>query len=338
MGGTSQGIRTASLLEPEKADLGGKSLLLSLDSDILQKNQLFYPMKKHPFAMIFIGLLLLSSCGSSEPEKTEVDTPTDQMDEAKEEALPPPSTIEFMAAFDEAMHEHRVILEGYLQLPGTMYTSGEKGSLDFTRRPFQRYGDDINVSIRMGDCANCMAKVADKYSRDDLKVNTDDGQVVGPNQRVRVTGKLRVHASSVSKSGVSVSLDPEKIERAEEQDLDYAGMGAVKVTTENLFDTTLTETFAVATGKLEIPYLVFMNDDVSLNLKVGKEHISASFLFGDGPNLIAEIPEQYTKKDFKIKDHNGKLIRLDKPVTLYGTRTAPKADYAGILYVERVEQ
>jgi hypothetical protein len=115
-------------------------------------------------------------------------------------------------------------------------------------------------------------------------------------------------------------------------------MGAVLVTPENLFDTTLSETFAVAKGKLEIPYLVFMSDDISLNLKVGKEHISASFLFGDGPNLIEDVPENYTKKDFKIKDHTGKLIRLDKPVTVYGTRTAPKADYGGILYVERVEQ
>ena len=184
-----------------------------------------------------------------------------------------------------------------------------------------------------------MAKVADKYTPDDLKVTSNDGEtVIGPNERVRITGTLSIYESSTSSSGLSVSLRKGKVEKIDEVELDYASMGALAITKENLFDTTLKYTFSMAEGKLKIPSMLFMNDDVNLNMPFGKENLSVSFVFGEGPNTIEDIPSNYSKKDFKIHDYQDNIINLNKPVTVYGTRTPPRNDYGGILYVERIEQ
>lgn len=296
-------------------------------------------MKKHlVFAFACMALFLTACGGGSSEAYNDTESQTAPI-EKKEE--PKPIEMDFMSAFSMDNNSKLVSIEGYLQLPSTMYTSGNSGSLNFSQRPGQRYGDDIRVSLNLGKCKNCMAKVADKYTADDLKVTADDGKtVIGPNQRVRITGHLSMYEASAatSPSNLSLSIRKGKVEKVEEIELDYAAMQPLAITPENLFDSTLRYSFSMVEGKIQIPSMLFMNNDVNLNIPIGKEKLSVSFLFGAGPNTIEDIPKDYGKKDFKIHDYQDKIIDLNKPVKLYGTRTPPREDYGGILYVERIEQ
>jgi hypothetical protein len=244
----------------------------------------------------------------------------------------------YAQVFDTLNHEKEVIVEGYLQLPTMMFTGGNDAQVDFHARPYQRYGQNVIASITTGSCNNCMTPLGEKYQLSDLKMKADDGAEVLANQRVRLTGKLRVHSSSVGNSGVSASLDVTKIEKIPEVDLDYSQFDVVKLGKENLYDSTLDYALSMAESRIEIPTMLFMENDVTLNMMVGGERLGVNFVFGEGPNHIETIPANYSKKDFKIRDHKGELINLNKSVKVWGTRSTPRKNSPGILYVEHVEQ
>lgn len=251
---------------------------------------------------------------------------------------PKPINLTYEQVFDKGNDGQLAIIEGYLQLPNMMYTSGESAQVDFHARPYQRHGRNVIANITTGSCNNCMAKLGEKYQLSDLKMKADDGVEVLPNQRVRLTGKLSVYTSVSSEDGLSVSLNVTKIEKIPEIEIDYSTLEAVKIGKENLFDTTLNYAFSMAEGKIGIPSMLFMENDVTLDLPVGGKNLAVNFSFGTGPNQIEPVPSNYTNADFKIHDHKGNLIKLGKSVKVWGTRSTPKTDYPGILYVEHVEQ
>lgn len=300
------------------------------------KRKAMIKMKKQFCGLLIGATVLFAACGSGDNQ----DPPEITENQITEKVVEEPKATEmaFEDAFSIDANGKMAMIEGYMQLPASMYSSNNSGSIDFSYRPNQRHGESIRMSLQMGNCKNCMKKLADKYDKNDLEVTTEDGTIVGPNVRVRVTGKLRVYESSIEGSGVSVSISNQKIEKVEEVELDYSAMGALKISSENFFDSTLKYVFSTVEGKIEIPTMLFMQDDATLSMKVGKENLSISFLFGNEPNHIEDIPKNYSKKDFKIHDFEDKIIDLKKPVKLYGTRTPPRKDYGGILYVERVEQ
>ncbi len=184
-----------------------------------------------------------------------------------------------------------------------------------------------------------MDELPDQYTSGDLRLVADDGKEIGAHQRVRLTGNLRVRESRLSANGFSATLDVTKIEQLEDMPIDFASLNPIEITKANLMDTTLADNaLSYVQGKLSIPTMLFMDSDISLNMAVGGQELSVSFMFGTGPNQIEDIPKDYEKSDFKIHDHTGKLINLNKPVKLYGNRSKPKADSPGTLYVEHVEQ
>lgn len=285
--------------------------------------------------MAALFAVALSGCGGNS-ESQEVP----QTDSAEGAVVEPvkPLSLEFTKAFDEAMNDQEVEIEGYLQLPSMMYTSGKSAQVDFTARPYQRYGSHITANISTGSCNNCMKALGEKYDINDLHVKDNDGTEVGPNQRVRITGRLSVYASALSENGHSASLYPSKIEKIDEVELDYSTMNAVTLTKANLLDTTLKYALSYVESKVEIPSILFMENDVTLNAKVAGQHLPVNFLFGTGPNQIEPIPSNYSKEDFKIHDYKGELVNLNKPLKLWGNRSTPDEKNPGIFYVERIMQ
>jgi hypothetical protein len=277
--------------------------------------------------------LFMVACGNNAPSS---DTSTANVPSVPAE--PAPERLDYEKAFDTARHDKTVILEGYLQLPNMMYTSGNEAQVDFHARPYQRYGMNITANITTGDCKNCMKALGERYELSDLKLKADDDTEVLANQRVRLTGRLRVHTSTLSANGLSASLDVTKIEKVPEAVIDYGTLEVVKLTKENLMDTTLQYALTSHEGKITIPTMLFMENDVTLDMHVGSERIGVNFLFGTGPNQIEPIPSNYSNGDFKIHDHEGNLVKLNKPVKVWGTRSTPSKGSAGILYVEHVEQ
>jgi hypothetical protein len=283
-------------------------------------------------AMVALSFLMAACGGNNSAESDSAAAiPTAPVEAA-------PVQMEYGQAFDTAQHDKKVILEGYLQLPNMMYTSGNEAQVDFHARPYQRYGLNITANITTGDCKNCMKALGERYELSDLKMQADDGSEVLANQRVRLSGRLRVHTSTLSANGLSASLDVTKIEKATEAPIDYSKLEVVKLTKENLMDTTLKDALTSHEGKITIPTMLFMENDVTLDMQVGGERIGVNLLFGQGPNQIEPIPSNYSNSDFKIHDHQGNIIKLNKPVKVWGTRSTPRKDSPGILYVEHIEQ
>lgn len=287
------------------------------------------------FFAVAATVVLWAGCGDSSTKPQ--DNANDSLATREPEEVKP-INLEFSKAFDEAMKDQVVAIEGYLQLPSMMYTSGNNAQVDFSARPYQRYGDRISASITTGSCNNCMKALGEKYDINDLHVKDNDGKDIGPNQRVRITGRLSVYTSTMSPSGFSANLYPDKIEKIDEIELDYSTMSAVTLTKENLMDTTLKYALSFMQSKVEIPSMLFMENDVTLDAKVGSERIGVNFMFGTGPNQIEPIPANYSKADFKIHDSKGNVINLNKSVKLWGNRSTPSKDSPGIFYVEHVEQ
>ncbi len=295
-----------------------------------------FTLKKFSLFLSAITLaMLMVGCGNSNS------TDGGGVENVSESApIEPPKPLElaYDAVFDSSKHEKLISVEGYLQLPNMMYTSGNTAQVDFHARTNQHYGKSITANIETGDCNNCMAKLGEKYQLSDLKLKADDGTEVLANQRVRLTGKVRVYDSDMTENGYTASLDVTKIEKVPEIDLDYSQFKVVELTSENLYDTTLNYVLSSVKSKIGVPTMLFMENDVTLDMTVGGKRIGATFTFGTGPNQIEPIPANYSPSDFKIHDYTGKIINLNKPTKVYGTRSTPHKDSPGLLYVERVEQ
>jgi hypothetical protein len=290
-----------------------------------------YTMRMRWLVML-LGVMLLGACGGSGDgngaitEPVYGGTPTTYV------------PLEYDQVFDKAQDNQFVRLEGYLSLPSMMYTTGKTAQVNFHARAYQRHGREITSNIRMGACRNCMATLPEKYKTSDFQLTADDSTQILAYERVRLYGSLHVSDNALADNGLMVSLDVEKVERVAEVAIDYATLDAVKLDKSNLEDSTLKYVLTYAQGKLTIPSILFMENDISLFMSIGGTDVSINFLFGTGPNQIEEIPENYSKADFKIHDFEGKLINLSKPVKVWGNRATPRKGAPGILYVEHLEQ
>jgi hypothetical protein len=294
---------------------------------------------KNLFFLVLAAALMLTACSSdSSGSEDKSKEKKSKSEEPETKAEPVAEPMDYQAAYAAGNNDKLVSIEGYLQMPSSMYTSNRGGQLNFYSRPDQHHGQYMIATIKMGDCNNCMAKVKEKYTPADLKVKTTDGAEIGGNSRVKLTGRLRVSESTYRKSGLSVSMTVDKIEKADEVAIDYTQLGAVTIDKTTIRDSSLKDELVYATGKLSIPMLLFMDDDVSLDLTTPGGKLNANFVFGKGPNQIQPIPKNYKKTDIKVMDHTGKVINLAKPVKIWGTRSAPSAKYNGTIYVERLEQ
>ena len=282
-----------------------------------------------------LSVVILAGCGGSSEQQ---DVPSTDSAAGATVEVAKPLSLEFSKAFDVAMNDQLVEIEGYMQLPSMMYTSGKSAQVDFTARPYQRYGSHITANIATGSCNNCMKPLGEKYDINDLHVKDKDGTEVGPNQRVRITGRLNVYPSGLSENGHTASLSPTKIEKIDEVELDYSTMNVVTITKENLQDTSLKYALSYVESKVEVPSILFMENDVTLNAKVAGQRLPVNFLFGKGPNQIEPIPSNYSKDDFKIHDYKGELVNLNKTLKLWGNRSTPDDKNPGIFYVERIAQ
>jgi hypothetical protein len=95
---------------------------------------------------------------------------------------------EFGAVCDKANDGKRVAVEGYLRFPSSF-----KGGVSVVLRLYpsaEPRGKPVGVQMPIGGQANQMEMPPKKYSEKDLKVRLADGQVVGADTKVRVSGTV----------------------------------------------------------------------------------------------------------------------------------------------------
>jgi len=82
----------------------------------------------------------------------------------------------------------RVTLEGYIGAPSMMVCSSESCSVDLFPTAAAE-GKGVGAYFKVGNGANEMSKLPDKFAPSDVKLHTNDGKVLGVGMKVRVTGQ-----------------------------------------------------------------------------------------------------------------------------------------------------
>ncbi len=241
-------------------------------------------------------------------------------------------------ALDEKNAGKVVAVEGYLQLPQVLVADAEQAQVNFHARPLQRRGTTLFASLKLGDCANCMAKLPATYKLGDLKVFSDDQKPMTQGQRLRLTGTLSTGKEKGQTNARWSKIKVDEIEELDGAPYDYATSKALEINRENIGDSTLDGDLVRAMGRVAIPQMLFLKDDVMMEMILGSDTLGVSFLIGNGANQIDPIPSNFSKSDFKIHDYQGALIDLRKPVTVWGTRIRASGRSRSTIYVEHIEQ
>jgi hypothetical protein len=302
-------------------------------------------MKTKLYSAIAIASLVLSSCGGGQSdedsakqlEQLKKDS-TEKANKKAQASVPVEMTWEELqkldpkeiedASFDNA--RKTVIIEGYLSMPGSIYTSGNSIRCHLYPRDGQSKGFYVNLEFQQGKTANHMEKMPTKYTLDDFKVHTDNNEVVGQNGYVKITGEL----SRID--GEYATLYIKKVEKAEPKPFDYAA-AATQLTDANIKD--MDGKLVYVDGTLDVPMFVYITETMALDLEGSglKSKFSTYVTVGDGPNQISNLPSGWSQKDVKIHDNTGAVIKgktrvygmFSKPLTSIG-------DNKGTIYVERI--
>ncbi len=277
-------------------------------------------MKRFLLALpVAIGLLAIQSCGGSKAGEHDhpVNTYLDSLNKADSLAKYGPATeVDWKMAADKAYDRKRVTIEGYVALPSTSYSSGGSAQIELHEREAQYDGGrHFIVRVKTGSDNNTMKELKEGYLPADLQIKDKNGNPIGFNERVRITGEL-----SVSDSYTSIQC--QEIEKLDPVKIDYSTLGATALTATNFGDKTLEKQLVVVEGKLDIPmFLMLGGEDVYLNLEVEgiEKTVPIDIAYGTTPGRIEDIPENYKPSDFKIHAPDGSVIDLKKKVRIYGT-------------------
>jgi hypothetical protein len=110
-------------------------------------------------------------------------------------SAPPPATPQTFANYNtQANHDKQISLEGYLRLPVSALVN-DTMLLDLKETPDSK-DKPVSVSLYIGAGANQVEKPPKDYTDKDLKVHANDGSLIEPNQKVRVSAKLIYNPSA----------------------------------------------------------------------------------------------------------------------------------------------
>lgn len=266
-----------------------------------------------------ISLFALASCGGAkyDPNNDPVTRMYDSIAKADSMRMwGPPTAITFADGTTKKYDEQRVTIEGYVAIGSSIYESGNSTNIELWERPGQHKGEYLSASLNIGSGNNEMKRLPDDYKRTDLVLKDDKGTEVLYGQKIRITGMF--HASYTN--GDMGYIDVQSFEKIEDTPLDYSKLGAVKITTDTNGHAALEDKLVVAEGFLEIPYMVYITETIYFDLyptKNADDYLTVDILIGKGPNLVENLPDNYSQGDIKIHDHND-LIVGKKKVRVYG--------------------
>lgn len=291
---------------------------------------------------IALATLLIASCGPSAEDKAKMDAwqkkqdSTEAAKKAANDAPPVAITWDELQKMnpkeveDASMNgtKKKVIIEGYLSMPGVLYTSGNSIRCHMYPRNGQTKGFYVNLEFQQGKTANHMESMPSKYTLADFKVHTASNELVGQGSLVKITGEL----SRIDDEYATIYIT--KVEKAEPAAFDYA-TAATQLTDANMGD--MENKLVYVDAALEVPMFVYIKEDMTLDLKnTGlKGELEANVLVGDGPNQISNLPEGWSQSDVKVHDNTGKVIKGKTRV--YGTfAKSTIGDTKGYIHVERI--
>lgn len=273
------------------------------------------------------ALLLLFSCGGNETKLPESPLETEV---ATEKELPLKKMTFEEAMADTLSTEHPVEIEGYIQLP-TLSTIGDKEqSVSLFGRKNQTNGLAIYTKMPVGSGKNSMKKLPLEYDKSDVKITGNKGETLGLNQRVKLTGKMYYMKSYTKGEPGTTYFTVEKIDEVDDKEFDYSAWKTVKSISEISKDENHHNEYYIE-GTVEVPMFVLTGWEMAIDLKKGGETVTIKIMTGKENNQMEDLKENWTKKDIKIRNFEGKMIKPGQKVRVYGVAALDG------LHVERIE-
>lgn len=126
-----------------------------------------------------------------------------------------PTPVEFKNICQKENDYAYVSVEGYLRTGSNVLCSSRDGTRACGLELLERLdgGNKISVYVEEGTGKSQMDPLPKSYGKENLKIRTGNGQVLGPEERVRIIGTARI-GTDVANSSYSICyVDVVKIER-----------------------------------------------------------------------------------------------------------------------------
>lgn len=288
---------------------------------------------------VIILAFFLSACGDRSSSKTTSDTDNTTA-RKKTMAVPVAFTWEQLEKADpkeiadtyiKTLERKAIIIEGYLALTSSVYTSGKSIRCNLFPRFNQAKGMHANLEFTAGTRKNEMEPLPKKYKTEDFKIRTDAGEIVGEGTYVRVTGELSDRYDDMA------TVYIQKIEKATAPATDHST--ALELTPASI--ATADHKLVYISGKLEIPSLMgLITYYYSLNIEgtsfPAEMYLMANVRIGSGNSQMEPLPESFIEKDIRIHDNNGNLLPAGKKVKIIGVYEKSSASDGGSIFVEGI--
>lgn len=288
-------------------------------------------MKKHFLLFPLLGLMMACGGNSNDALQDKLNDALSENSTLKDPLDEPAKTMSFEDALaDTTATEHHVSIEGYIQLPTLSNIGDKEQSVNLYGRKNQTNGQYIYTNMPVGNGKNQMKKLPLEYDKKDVIIHGAKNETIGLNQRVKMTGLLYTIKSSSPDSPGTVYFTVSSITPVAEKDFDYSSWKTIS----NFDDIAKTENnhkeFFLE-GTVDVPMFVLTGWEMGLDLKKGAKQVSIKILTGEGPNQMENLKDNWTKKDIKIRNYKGELVKPGQKVKVYGVAALDG------LHVERIE-
>lgn len=234
-------------------------------------------------------------------------------------------------------YEKTIVIEGYLGRIGSMvYESNGSMVVDIFPKRNQEMGERISFSMPIGTEKNHVHELEEDYLPEDFKLTTAEADTIQAGAKVKVQLRLaEVFGDEAEYYYEFISIT--KLEDAPKVD-ESLFSNAVELTDAIISDTTKTEVYGYMDGIFELPMMIFENAGklrISFINKTNEEVKSVAIPIGDGPSTMNDLPEDFTEKDFVVRDFKGEAI-TGSNVRIYGTWHRSEFSNSGLFYLEEI--
>ncbi|HTL81195.1 MAG TPA: hypothetical protein VL651_05800 [Bacteroidia bacterium] len=256
-------------------------------------------------------VLILSSCGGRKSPLDALAHMSDSMDAAADAAKnAPPVAIKYSQLADKANQDKNIVVEGYIALPSTSYMSSSSAQVDFYERKGMFWSENsMTLNMPVGTGKNTMREMPSSYTKDDLKITLDNGNVVGVDAHVRITGHLSTYGT----------IDVTKVEDAGNTPTDYSTLDVTAIDAAHPASAALQGKIVSAEGTLDIPMSTLDGNYtwLYLHIKGIEDGQIVHIRYGDKENQIEPLEDGYGEDDFKVHANDGTLVGKHK-IRVYG--------------------
>ena len=288
--------------------------------------------------LLFVCTGLLIACGGEREKIEDLIEETNTTDEVVEV-----DNNVYPVSWDDVLNnnltaEKIITIEGYLAGPG-MYVSQSYGTMTIYIYPKrnQTIGESVNFTMPLGTDANHVNELPEEFVPEDFIVVDEDGTEMREGAKVLVEVKVK---ESIFDEG-EMNFEFRSIKKLEDAPVisETVFADAIELTDAVIADTSKKEIYGWADGSFELPMMVFENNGrlrITFRNQSNQEIKSVAIKIGEGPSTMNDLPEDFTDKDFIVRDYKGDPITGTR-VRIYGTYH--RSDYSndGLFYLEEIE-